>query len=167
MSCLTSCHVSLCPCFSQVWPLSLLAFHSSVHSISLSNRPLPTDTALCEQLLRRDKTCPLNAKSTQGDSWHGNGRTRQQLNGEKAAIEMTTSETMTSDGVTQAVVSPPVRALSSVRDGQLLHLDHCYRRHVKPKKQHEIMTLAPVCGSIQFNSITLFQTQQGPCSKYM
>ena len=132
-------------CSSQVWPLSLLAFHSSVHSLSLSPRPLPPDTAACGQLLQRDNT--KKAASTQGDSCHGNGRTQQQLNGEEAAVEMTTNETIASGGVAQAVVSPLVSALSSVRDGQLLQLDHCYRRHVKPKKQHEIMTLAPVCGN--------------------
>lgn len=31
-----------------------------------------------------------------------------------------------------------------VKDGQCMMLEHCYRRHVKPKKQHEILVLAKV-----------------------
>ncbi len=31
-----------------------------------------------------------------------------------------------------------------IKDGQLDLLAHCYRRHVKPKKQHEILQLSEV-----------------------
>ncbi|XP_064620857.1 methyltransferase-like protein 25B isoform X2 [Lineus longissimus] len=33
---------------------------------------------------------------------------------------------------------------TSIKNGQLMSLDHCYRRHVKPKKQHEIKKLGEV-----------------------
>ncbi|KAK2140762.1 hypothetical protein LSH36_1255g00027, partial [Paralvinella palmiformis] len=33
-------------------------------------------------------------------------------------------------------------AVPNIKNGQLRGLEHCYRRHVKPKKQHEIIKLA-------------------------
>jgi len=35
-------------------------------------------------------------------------------------------------------------AVPNIKNGQLRGLEHCYRRHVKPKKQHEIIKLAEV-----------------------
>lgn len=37
------------------------------------------------------------------------------------------------------------QASSQIRDGQYLPLQHCFRKHVKPKKQHEILQLGQVC----------------------
>ena len=56
--------------------------------------------------------------------------------------------TLSNDLKRTAVLPVSASALSGMRDGQLLQLDHCYRKHVKPKKQHEITTLAPVCGTV-------------------
>ncbi len=39
---------------------------------------------------------------------------------------------------------------TQIQDGQFLRLEHCYRRHVKPKKQHEILALGQVCNHRSF-----------------
>ena len=133
--------------FRTVWPLSLLAFHASVHSVSLPNRPVTADTYLCERLLKHTKTFSsadiATVKPTQdivGDSHYGSTMTKLREKSRKHRNETTRlpkDSSRTEIGLGSAV--------KTLRDGQWLQLDHCYRRHVKPKKQHEIMTLAPVC----------------------
>ena len=135
--------------FRTVWPLSLLAFHASVHSVSVPNRPVTADASLCEQLLKDPKTFTsadhATVKSTQGivgDGRHGNRMTKLRAKGRKPHME-TTLETRPARDLGQTEVGP-CSEVNTLRGGQWLQLDHCYRRHVKPKKQHEITTLAPV-----------------------
>ena len=132
--------------FRTVWPLSLLAFHASVHSVSLPNRPVTADTSLCERLLKDPKTFISadisSVKPSQdivGDGRFGNRMTKLRSKGQKPRME---TARLPKDSRQMEV--GPGSAVKTLRDGHWLQLDHCYRRHVKPKKQHEIMTLAPV-----------------------
>ena len=49
-----------------------------------------------------------------------------------------------------------VESRGDIKDGQYLILQHCYRKHVKPKKQHEITNLAEVCGFISLRLFIFF-----------
>lgn len=52
----------------------------------------------------------------------------------------------------QLEIPDTTRSKGNIRDGQYLPLNHCFRKHVKPKKQHEILQLGKV---INFNVFTL------------
>ena len=49
-----------------------------------------------------------------------------------------------------------VESRGDIKDGQYLILQHCYRKHVKPKKQHEITNLAKVCSLISLRFFVFF-----------
>ena len=126
-----------------------------MHSVSLPNRPVTADTSLCERLLKDTKTFISadisSVKPTQdfvGDGRFGNRMTKLHTKVRKPRME-TTLETRPPRDSRQTEVGPG-SAVKTLRDGQWLQLDHCYRRHVKPKKQHEIMTLAPVSVNVLY-----------------
>jgi hypothetical protein len=98
------CHyfVELLSFFSEVWPLSLLAFKAATQALSLPRKPVDTTRDV-----HNFKFPKLSADKRNFVRRDDSGK-------------------------------------NDIKNGQYLSLDHCYRRHVKPKKQHEIKKLGEV-----------------------
>jgi len=110
---------------SRVWPLSLLAFRSSVLSLQLQRRSV--DISKLEELIQAGRIIPARLNNNALHKQHPTPRT---CNHNTSHIYENHSD------------------VSNICNGQYKFLEHCYRRHVKPKKQHEIVRLGKVIWSM-------------------
>ena len=97
-----------------MWPLSLLAFRAAALGLALDRNPKTVEDAMLHRI--SSNTCSVHSKQTTG-------------------VESSNA------GILQDE-KPTIR--SKITSGQHELLEHCYRRHVKPKKQHEILYLSKV-----------------------
>ena len=97
-----------------MWPLSLLAFRAAALRLALDRNPKTVEDTILHRI--SSNTCSVHTKQTTGVESNNAGI----LQDEKTTIK------------------------SRITSGQHEILEHCYRRHVKPKKQHEILYLSKV-----------------------
>jgi hypothetical protein len=103
---------------NQVYPLSLLAFAATAKALSLSRDPPSLSP-----------TSPYPYPSPGAHHGHQHQRTTPATSCDPPTVASSCS--LSGNG-------------SSGSCSQVAGIDHCYRRHVKPKKQHEIKCLAEV-----------------------
>ena len=99
---------------NRVYPLSLLAFTATARALSLPRHPIPS---------------PFSRSAS---SHHRDDARRQ-----TGSVELHVPASMNSTGNHK-------RCGKGGCFSQVAGMDHRYRRHVKPKKQHEIKCLAEV-----------------------
>ena len=118
----------------RVWPLSLLAFRTSFHALALPRHPV-CEEKLSQLLQNKIKEHHCDSKKT------------SDCNSLKFCVTPDEKKSLCDHGAptTESWTS----AQDEIRNGQYRLLQHCYRRHVKPKKQHEITRLAEVSSKWQ------------------
>jgi hypothetical protein len=107
-----------------VLPLSLLCFKTCTQTFSLNRSPVDLDSHKIQQTFTKDT-------SLHTDKDHKI----------PVPIQLEIPDT-----------ASHARSKGNIKDGQYLPLNHCFRKHVKPKKQHEILQLGKV---INFNDFTI------------
>ena len=112
-------------------PLSLLGFRAACRALSLSRQPIVSPAPVAEFLRR---CSPPGAPSEPAPS--------EPAPSEPAPSEPAPSVSAPSDWPNAEVWPPDAAAELTPSGGQLKLLQHVFRRHVKPKKQHELRRLA-------------------------
>ena len=120
--------------------MSLLAFRATAHSLSLSKNPVESCQEVISKFCHADNLVSARKKEC-GDHISATGHAKTDK-GVDPVVE-TGGDSEDPSWYFQRQ-SDSVKFDNKLVDGQLLVLEHCYRRHVKPKKQHEIQSLAEV-----------------------
>lgn len=115
--------------FRQVLPLSLLSFRACTQIYSLSRTPVKTDNINFKKLSK------AHGKTAYNETLPLDKRSSPSLDGQVLKCSSLPVELESSD---------PERSKDNICDGQYRPLNSCYRKHVKPKKQHEILQLGKV-----------------------
>lgn len=105
--------------YRSIIPLSLLAFKASIISLALARNQVDVDVDETSQGISKEKN-----KSSQLHELSSHGSCGVMDFDKRKIVD--TSER------------------SNIKDGQYLPLKSCFRKHVKPKKQHEILNLGKV-----------------------
>jgi len=129
------------PAYTSPWPLSLLALKQAITACSLPRKPVK-DLQQLKKFLS-----------------HGKGTMKpKQTRDEKAALEFTDSWTFEPE-------------LLSAAAGCHSGLRHVFRKHVKPKKQHEMCRLARLIDSVgesqEFERVLDIGAGVGHLSRYL
>ncbi|XP_076101879.1 methyltransferase-like protein 25B [Mytilus galloprovincialis] len=96
----------------KVLPLSLLSFKSCTQTYSLGRSPVNLDSHKIKQTFQDNGRCDV----------------------------MESNQSIPVPPV-QLEVPDSLKSKHSVQDGQYLPMNQCFRKHIKPKKQHEILQL--------------------------
>ena len=117
--------------FREVWPLSLLAFKAATRALSLYRQPQQLDSTVFSSLVGANEHHTYHTETAGGVS--------------QCDVSESPEEGAKVNGnETKAPSSMGSGNQAEIKDGQYMSLEHCYRRHVKPKKQHEIQQLGQV-----------------------
>ncbi|RUS91928.1 hypothetical protein EGW08_000330 [Elysia chlorotica] len=109
-------------------PLSLLALHCCIRSLALQRKPVNTEGAAFKETLlaafrRKDRHVDTTKDSESLESKN-----------ERGISIKTLEETLSAEG----------SDVPNFKNGQCMDMQHIFRKHVKPKKQHEINNLGQV-----------------------
>ncbi|XP_050715455.1 methyltransferase-like protein 25B [Eriocheir sinensis] len=143
------------------WPLSLLAFRAASHTLSLPRRAVSSADPLLDYLNQQVHTDSSKPAKTENNvkSCYGESTSAPECNFKSHYDGNTMAPCCQSDDNAEGAfnVSPVEQVSASWGDadselsaaaGQHKLLQHVFRRHLKPKKQHEVARLAIVAGQV-------------------
>jgi len=155
------------PAYTSPWPLSLLALKQAIGACSLPRKPVK-DLAQLKSFLTHEKDgskvitrgCPSIETGGSSVIIEGNDSTTKsnQTNDKKTALEFNASWTFEPE-------------LLSAAAGCHSGLRHVFRKHVKPKKQHEMCRLARLIDNVgksqEFERVLDIGAGVGHLSRYL
>jgi len=149
------------PAYTSPWPLSLLALKQAIAACSLPRKPVK-DLQQLKKFLSHGKGGSKDITKgfvSGGSSGNIEGTMKpKQTRDEKAALEFTDSWTFEPE-------------LLSAAAGCHSGLRHVFRKHVKPKKQHEMCRLARLIDSVgesqEFERVLDIGAGVGHLSRYL
>jgi len=149
------------PAYTSPWPLSLLALKQAITACSLPRKPVK-DLQQLKKFLSHGKGGSKDITKgfvSGGSSGNIEGTMKpKQTRDEKAALEFTDSWTFEPE-------------LLSAAAGCHSGLRHVFRKHVKPKKQHEMCRLARLIDSVgesqEFERVLDIGAGVGHLSRYL
>lgn len=145
------------PAYTSPWPLSLLALKQAIRACSLPRKPVK-DLQQLKNFLSHGKDGPKDITKGESSGIIEDSMKSKQTMEEKVALESDDSWTFEPE-------------LLSAAAGCHSGLRHVFRKHVKPKKQHEMCRLARLIDSVgksqEFERVLDIGAGVGHLSRYL
>jgi len=145
------------PAYTSPWPLSLLALKQAIRACSLPRKPVK-DLQQLKNFLSHGKDGPKDITKGESSGIIEDSMKSKQTMEEKVALEFDDSWTFEPE-------------LLSAAAGCHSGLRHVFRKHVKPKKQHEMCRLARLIDSVgksqEFERVLDIGAGVGHLSRYL